>query len=189
MEQCCRYTLQHCYYLQIAQWHSVMFTPLLILDFVTPKRPKVWAQTPCYCLCFKEEYSKHKMGQIKKSVAFFSCIATVADECCPSVLSDPVLERVINTGELGGRNFSEKSPLLSGLVRAPFSSSDFHCRVIVCSSTFFFLFPRTGAVFKPRDPGLCWICQPAKSGSPQIGEERIWVHVDGGGWVWQFFLL
>lgn len=63
------------------------------------------------------------MGQIKKSVSFFSCIATVADECCPSELSDPVLEWVINTGELGGRNFSEKSPLLSGLVRTPFELS------------------------------------------------------------------
>lgn len=40
-----------------------------------------------------------------------------------------------------------------------------------------------GAVLQPRDPRVCWIRQPAKSSSSQVGEERIWVHVDGCRWV------
>lgn len=68
-------------------------------------------------LCLKEEYSEHEMGQINKSVAFFSCVAAVADKRCPSALTGPVLEQVINTGGVGWKEFcrqsSEKPPFLS----------------------------------------------------------------------------
>lgn len=135
-----------------------------------------------YNLCLKESYNMLSMGQINKS------IASVADKCCPFALTGPVLEQVVNTGELGGRNFAEKSPLLSVLLWSP----EFFLVLSSYLNSFFLLllllfFLRTGAVLEPWDSGLCWVCQPAKSGSPQIGEERIWVHVNGGWWVWWFF--
>lgn len=46
-----------------------------------------------------------------------------------------------------------------------------------------FLSITAGAVLQPRDPRLRWVRQPAKSGSSQVSEERIWVYVDGCRWV------
>lgn len=42
---------------------------------------------------------------------------------------------------------------------------------IIITASFFVL--TAGAVLKPRDPGVRWICQPAKSGASQICEKRI----------------
>lgn len=67
---------------------TLLLSLLLILQFVAAKRPQSKAQTQDISpnLSLGQEY-QYKMGQINKSVAFFSRFATVADECCLSVPS------------------------------------------------------------------------------------------------------
>lgn len=89
---------------------SFVFAGLLILDFIAAKRPKSNAQTQniSHKLCLGQG-CQCKMGQINKSVAFFSRVATVADEW-----------RLFRAGRkhwgAGWKEFcgqsSEKSPLL-----------------------------------------------------------------------------
>lgn len=165
---------------EVVVWGPCVCVAMLLMQFTTPFLQTLLLPTNCFfltlglqkgpkaelkCISYmnhnlflEENYSQLNMGQINQSVAFL-----VADKCWSCI-------------GLGGTSLQKKSTF--ALSTCPLWLSEFRTFPV-----FLFLVLWTGAVLQPRDSRLCWICQPTKSGSPQISEEGIWVHLNGGWWV------